>query len=452
MENIVYIAHCIDTEGPLYESIEATFERIEKIFGIKIEPTKNNLKKLQNKEIDLKGKQEAVAKMVNRKNLDYKDTWGKIDATLNEITSEKFRKIYPDSFGNGWIYNWFCLDHVGYTGENPRRRDIGFHNIFDHYLKYNKENKIKKDMIQWHYHPLPIIKDAHRSGLNYVNSPHLFEILARKIIDRMWFPAAYRPGFHTERPDSNWFLEQWIPFDYANQSMKKEDNNQPDLSKGRFGDWRRAPKKWKVYHPDHDDYQKEGNCRRWIARCLNIDTRLRVITIDDVRDAFKRADHGNPTLLSFTNHDFRDMKSKILKIKNMIKKVSSESPKVKFKYCNAVEAMREVIGIKEKELLTPDFNVEIEKRRKTSKLKIKTKNDIFGPQPFFAVKTKIGGYIWSNLDFQEGNNWSFTFDYNTLPIDSIEKIGIAANTNAGVTEVIVKDLLTNKTDKNVLNI
>ena len=61
-------------------------------------------------------------------------------------------------------------------------------------------------------------------------------------------PSTYRPGFHTIRPDSNWFLEQWIPFDFSNQSTKNE-GNQPDLIGGRWGDWRRAPNSWKPYHP-----------------------------------------------------------------------------------------------------------------------------------------------------------------------------------------------------------
>jgi len=49
----VYIVHCIDTEGPLYESIEVTFEMVNQAFGIKLEPTFSNLKKLQNKDINL---------------------------------------------------------------------------------------------------------------------------------------------------------------------------------------------------------------------------------------------------------------------------------------------------------------------------------------------------------------------------------------------------------------
>ena len=31
----VYVVHCIDSEGPLHESLEATFERIKHIFHLK---------------------------------------------------------------------------------------------------------------------------------------------------------------------------------------------------------------------------------------------------------------------------------------------------------------------------------------------------------------------------------------------------------------------------------
>ena len=48
MTKKVYVVHCIDTEGPLYESIEATFSRLKEIFGVDLEPTVSNLKKIQN--------------------------------------------------------------------------------------------------------------------------------------------------------------------------------------------------------------------------------------------------------------------------------------------------------------------------------------------------------------------------------------------------------------------
>ena len=38
----VYVVHCIDTEGPLNESLKNTFERIKSIYGIRLKPTKKN--------------------------------------------------------------------------------------------------------------------------------------------------------------------------------------------------------------------------------------------------------------------------------------------------------------------------------------------------------------------------------------------------------------------------
>ena len=81
---------------------------------------------------------------------------------------------------------------------------------------------------------------ARSCATSCLHSPHLVGILARKLLERSWFPSVYRPGFHTIRPDSHWFLEQWFPFDYSNQSTD-EDIDQPDLADGRFGDWRPPP-------------------------------------------------------------------------------------------------------------------------------------------------------------------------------------------------------------------
>ena len=54
---ILHIVHCVDTEGPLNETINATFERLKNVFGFNIYQSKKNLSKLQNKEINLNGKE-----------------------------------------------------------------------------------------------------------------------------------------------------------------------------------------------------------------------------------------------------------------------------------------------------------------------------------------------------------------------------------------------------------
>jgi hypothetical protein len=237
---------------------------------------------------------------------------------LDYFDSNDFKIKLLDSFNQPWKFNWFCLDHVGFRGENPRRRDAGDHKVFDFYSKRYSHNALHE--ISWHYHPLPINGNFHGSGVTYLNSGNIFNIICKKIIEREWFPSSYRPGFHTERPDSHWFLEQWIPFDYGNQSLLKEDNLQPDLSHGRYGDWQGAPTDWTYYHPSHDCYKKRGNCKRYIMRCLNMESRIRCIDQKEVDNAFSRARTQDDTILAFTNHDFRDMKSEVEKIYNMLLK------------------------------------------------------------------------------------------------------------------------------------
>ena len=61
MDKKVYVVHCIDTEGPLFESIEATFGRLKEIFGFEIEPSKENIIKIQNQQIDFDGKEQLIA-------------------------------------------------------------------------------------------------------------------------------------------------------------------------------------------------------------------------------------------------------------------------------------------------------------------------------------------------------------------------------------------------------
>ena len=142
----------------------------------------------------------------------------------------------------------------------------------------------------------------------------------------------------------------------------------------------------------------------------------------------------------------------IAKMRNMLKQVSKEYSDVEFKYCNAVEAMRKVISIDK--IFKPDFEVQIDIRgQNRALLEIESKNKIFGPQPFLAIKTKSNQYFWDNLDFQGSNKWSYTFDYNTLYIDAVDKVGVAANTENGVTEVVVLNISKkNKIERNILNL
>ena len=327
MSSELYIVHCIDTEGPLDETIEATFDRLKSIFNINLDPTDENLKLIQEKKINLNGYEDEAALAFNKNLLNYNNTWEKIETMLSTIMSEEYRNMHLDSNGNGLIYNWHCLDHVGFR-ENPRKRDLGFGKVFDF---YNKQNKLygNKDSIHWHFHPVTKSKAAHLPSTSYDNSyPLIHQIISRRLVDHSWFPIVNRAGFHTIRQDSNFFLEQWIPFDYSNQSTY-EDISKENEEINRFGDWRRAPKEWFPFHPSHDDYQVPGSMNRLTTKCLNIGGRYKLLTDKEIDQAFKYSIDNGSSILAYTNHDFRNMKIDIDDIQMRIRYFSEKYPKVK---------------------------------------------------------------------------------------------------------------------------
>jgi len=436
----VYIVHCIDTEGPLYESLLETFIRIENMTGFKLEPTMENLKKIQNKELDLKGHEDIASKIFSKRFLDYKDTWNKIDEMLDVMTSSEYREKFSDSFHNGWKYNWFIMDWVNFE-INPRRRDLGYHNIYDHYQEYYAINHLndKIDEFHWHAHPMSTYKEAHKCATSFLNSPHIFESLTRRLLDKAYFPTCFRAGFDTERPDSHWLLEQYIPFDFSNQAIEEteDDKKQIDLIGGRFGDWRRAVANWEYYHPAHEDYQAKGNCNRVIFRCLNVGTRTRVLTQDEVDLAFRRADQGENTILAFADHDWRNMIPDIEEVYEMILKASKKYKDVKWINAGAYEAAKSILGVNMQKI---QLKTQIVTEGNYKKLLVESNIDTFGPQPFLAIKTKSKRYIMENFDFQvPKRSWTYTFDEHSIPIEDVELIGVATNSSKGTGHLTILD-------------
>lgn len=438
----VYIVHHIDTEGPLKEPVESVFQRVENTLGIKLSliPTLVNLKKLQKGELNGLDSNivNEIKKLVDPHLLDFKINWGQIDKMLHHIMSKKFRLEKPDSFGGGWVYNWHVMDHIGFE-TNERSRDLGYLKIFNHYEKMIKETKSEADRIHWHFHPIPLFKEAHIAATSYENSyREIHQILTRRLIEKKWFPKVNRAGFHSERPDSNWFLEQWIPFDPSNQAIDTTTSKeiQKDAINCRFGDWVGAPSDWSVYHPSPYDWRKHGESNRVIARVLNLRGRFRNINDLELKRAFLKAERGEDVYVGVTNHDWREMSIEIDNFRQMLFKVASEFPKVKYKFAESVEAFRQVLSYGKVEVKKNELKFKVDLKGNVLSIKV-LNGEIFGPQPYLAIKTKRGEYFHDNFDFGEfKKEYFYTFDRYTIPIEKVKEIGVAANDKYGNTCIV----------------
>ncbi len=442
----VHFLHAIDTEGPLYESLEASFERLDELFGISHLPqTREILCQLQNGEIDLGGKEVEISQLLRGHRVNYMNNWPKVDAMLDRVMDPAFRDSRPDSFGNGWVYNWFCLDHVDFH-TNPRRRTMGYHSIHDHYMQRIGEREDCRDEIQWHFHPMSTYNEAHRCATSFVNSPHLHETLARRIIEREFFPSVYRAGFQVERPDSNLFLEQWMPFDISNTALDPQQawTDSIDLRNGRSGDWRRARHDWTPYHPHHYNYQLQGECRRWIGRALNLMNRFANLEYFEVEKAFAQAAEGKPTVVGLASHDFRDLGPEVEEVRDMIDQARKAYPEVPYRFCQANEAFQRSLNLPIDRVPPLDLSLTLVTNPEDDvpNLTIRTRaGKVFGPQPFLAIESRGQRFIHDNLDFDvEDGTWFYAFHSDTLPFDDVRRIGIGANDALGRSFVRVIDV------------
>jgi hypothetical protein len=434
----IFIVHHIDTEGPLWENLSELFVRLKLIFNLDIEPSYDNLKKLQQGEIKvdpLIARELAVA--IDPHTINFKRNWHQIEEMLYRVMSKEFRDKHVDSFGGGWIYNWHVMDHVGFV-ENPRHRDMGYLNVFDFYEEMMRFTKSKQDKIHWHFHPISFFRKAHIPATSFENSMHeIHQVICRRLIDRNWFPVVNRAGFHSERPDANLFFEQWMPFDPSNISIDDDllPKYQRDLAAGRYGDWRGAPTDWTLYRPDHYDWRKAGNCNRVIARVLNLKARHRNITESEVLKAFDRASKGENVYLGVVNHDWREMSVEIDEFRELFSRVANKYPDTKFRFSETVDAFQQVLGISVDEAKAGEISFDVQMKDRILQVDI-TNGEPFGPQPYLAIKTKQGDYFHDNFDFQEfKKSYTYVFDSYTVEPHLVEQVAVASNDKFGNTHI-----------------
>jgi hypothetical protein len=238
-------------------------------------------------------------------------------------------------------------------------------------------------------------------------------------------------------------LEQWIPFDYANAGGESQDwETNPDMTDGRFSDWRFAPTDWRTYHPHHDCVQKEGGCRRKIARSATLLNRFAPLTEDHLDAAFRSAAEGKDTLLGIESHDWRDLTVEVIYFQNMLERVAKRYPNTQFKFCESIEAFNAVhpSGVEEPVELTCTLHLDSKRRPQRVNVEV-TRGKLFGPQPFLVVRTRSQRIIHESMNYWRSlNDFNYIFDDDSIFPADVDAIGIATNDAAGNQSIHVVDI------------
>ena len=127
-------------------------------------------------------------------------------------------------------------------------------------------------------------------------------------------------------------------------------------------------------------------------------------------------------ILAFTDHDYRDMRVDVEEVRSLISRVRPKFPNVKIRHSGAQAAARALQNVES----APDPILTMEIERNTVIVKL-VAGHIFGPQPFLAIMDKSGRVYHDNFDIHDRNSaWSYTLDEQTLQIDAVMKLGVAA--------------------------
>jgi hypothetical protein len=427
VKKILPVVHLVDTEGPLNETIDETFRKLKQQYKIDLKPTQENLDKVQRGEgipIHLK---EEVMRRYSKHRLSYNRNWSDVDAMCKKLFTKEFRSAYSDSLGNPYCINWHCIDLLGFE-ENPRERELKPNVVYQFYEKWIRVSGTVQDQLFWHYHPIAFSRAAHHSGTSLNHFPLHYRSLCHRVLDCHHFPSVFRPGYHMERTDLNLFLEQWIPFDYANQNV---EGRQQSSNYGRIQNWDGAPTDWSVYHPSFHDPRKSGNLKRTIARTLNIGTDFSLLTEIEVEKAFEAILAGKPAILSYADHDSRDMTVEVEEAHALITKVHQKyKDQVDFKFCNGVEAMRMALHLPKKN------PIQIQIELKENRLNVELDRTFFGSQPFLAIRDQKGNLYHDNFCLTDDPlRYFYVFDDDSIKLDEVLEVGVAVNDDSGNTSV-----------------
>jgi hypothetical protein len=163
---------------------------------------------------------------------------------------------------------------------------------------------------------------------------------------------------------------------------------------------------------------------------------MRSLTNQHVIEAFKEAEIYGAAILAFANHDWRNIKPDIERVLDLVSSSHRDFPDVQIKYSGAHEAAKSLLGFQTEPILK--FHVYLLDNRLNVEV---ISGDIFGPQPFLAIKTKSGSFFHDNFDIMVPRKvWTYVLDEQTIRVEDISMIGVGSAGKFGNFAVSVLNL------------
>ncbi len=348
--------------------------------------------------------------------------WDLVETAMDKLFEPSLRRYLPDRTGKHFRIGWFFLTWTGFA-TNPRGRDFGYHRIRDHYLlKWGEVIEKWGDEQAWHYHQPAASGVGNEWGLEWGRPPEHLSIITRQILERGWFPTAYRAGGTIMDAESARWVDDWFPIDYSNRAP---------LHLPGLVDWSMGQEEWGLYHPDTEDFRRPGAGRRHMARCLDLVTGVHSLSESDIEEAFRRAESGQPAILSCFDHDYRDIEGRILDLFGMIRSVSSRFSNVPWVYSTPTEAVRRYLGTE------PVARLDIEAVRSGDDLHIWTSAPVHQSIPWIAVQ-RLGEFAQLTRDIHRSAERHWVANLHGLDWDQIG-IGCSVQGGTGATLTIEND-------------
>lgn len=341
--------------------------------------------------------------------------WEAVDEAMDKLFKENFRNKILDSFNGNLKFGWFFLTWSGFNNKrNPRKRDLGYHKIYDHYRsRWGKLIQTFGDEECWHYHHPPRSGVVNEWSTDWNSSQEYKSIISRQIIERNWFPICFRAGGTIMDKNLSQWVDKWFPFDYSNRAPL-------DVS---VMDWSDGIDEWKAYNPDPEFFKKEGNGKRYLARTMDLVTGSYTAGKVDIEKAFMEAENQGHAILSTFDHDYRDIEHRFVDFISTLNEVSKKFPNVQWKYSNPSNAIIET------QSLQKNNNLKITTEKKDDYFSIKTNLDIHQENPWIAAQRTDGAIfqLESNIEKVGKNLWRLSLDQAS----DFKKLGIAASNNSG---------------------